>query len=437
MHVVLSAFGTRGDVQPLLALALGLVRRGHRATLVAPPDFAEEAREFGIAFHPMGLSIRGMLEEHREKLGANPFAIIRAAKRDAARDVAHQFEAVREAARGADAIMAAGIMWGASSVAEAYKLPYWYLAYAPEAIASDHHPPVFIPFGGLPRFANRLGWRVFGSLVEWVVREPINRQRALLDLAPLDAAIAHSFAEPRAVLAADPDIAPWPADVGGAASPTGWLSLPDHRELGEPLRAFLEAGPPPIYFGFGSMVDRNSLRTTALVIEAARAVKRRALISAGWAGLGSNECLGSDVLVIGSVPHAKLFSRVAAVVHHGGAGTTHAATRAGVPQIVVPHLLDQFCWARRVARLGLGPKPLPRWQLSTRRLIARLEACFADRAIPLRATDLAARAARHDGVANLVRFLEERIEPNKRTVLSAPSRTRSSSAPQGATRCDP
>jgi UDP:flavonoid glycosyltransferase YjiC (YdhE family) len=180
------------------------------------------------------------------------------------------------------------------------------------------------------------------------------------------------------------------------------------------------------------MVDRNAGRTTAMVVEAARAVKRRALISAGWAGLGSNESIGPDVLVIGSIPHAKLFSRVAAVVHHGGAGTTHAATRAGVPQIVVPHLLDQFCWARRVARMGVGPEPLPRWQLSSRRLIARLEACLTDRVMALRATDLAARTARHDGVANLVRFLEERVDPATRAAMG-PSRSRPSSAPRHET----
>jgi UDP:flavonoid glycosyltransferase YjiC (YdhE family) len=345
-------------------------------------------------------------------------------RRDVARDVAHQFEAVRDAARGADAILGAGIMWAAASVAEAYKLPYWYLAYAPEAIASAHYPPMFVPFGGLPRFVNRLAWKVFGSLVESIVREPVNRQRALLALAPADAAIPLTFAEPRAVLATDSELASWPADLRGAGPASGWLSLPDHRELGPSLQAFLDAGPPPVYFGFGSMVDRNPARITKIVVDAARAVGRRALISAGWAGLGSIESLDSDTLVIGSVPHAKLFPRVAAVVHHGGAGTTHAAARAGVPQIVVPHLLDQFCWARRVAQLGLGPKPLPRWQLSPSRLTARLEACLSDPAIAPRASDLARQIGSRDGVANLVRFLEHQIGGSHRSARPASSRSR-------------
>jgi vancomycin aglycone glucosyltransferase len=281
---------------------------------------------------------------------------------------------------------------------------------------------MFVPFGGLPRFVNRWGWNLFGALVESIVRAPINEQRALLGLAPADAAIPVTFAEPRAVLAADPEIAPWPADIRGAVSPTGWLSLPDHRELGASLESFLDAGPPPIYFGFGSMVARDPARTTAIVLEAARAVKCRALISAGWAGLGSNDSLGPDALMIGSVPHAKLFSRVATVVHHGGAGTTHAAARAGVPQIVVPHLLDQFSWARRVASLGVGPKPLPRWQLSSSRLVARLEACLRDREITRRAVDLAKPMNERDGVAALVGFLEQRVANGRGSQRPAPSR---------------
>jgi vancomycin aglycone glucosyltransferase len=409
MHVILSAFGTRGDVQPLIALALGLVQRNHRVTLVAPPDFAEEAGAFGIPFVPMGLSIRGMLQEHRDKLGANPFKIIHAIRRDAARDIGHQFEAVREAARGADAIIGAGIMWAAASVAQAFDRPYWYIAYAPEAFESDHYPPMFIPFGGMPRWANRWGWKLFAALIEWVVRAPINRQRALLGLGPVKATIPLTFDESRALLGADPELAPWPPDVDGAAPPSGWLALPDRRDLSPRLEAFLDEGSPPIYFGFGSMTDPDPARTTRILLEAARAVNRRAVISTGWAGLGENHSLGEDALVIGAVPHQKLFSRVVAVVHHGGAGTTHAAARAGVPQVIVPHILDQYSWARRVAHLGLGPPPLPRGQLSAARLIARLQCCLANRDMSRRAMELAARIDGRDGVANIVGFIERQL----------------------------
>jgi vancomycin aglycone glucosyltransferase len=272
---------------------------------------------------------------------------------------------------------------------------------------------MFVPFGGMPRWANRLGWKIFGSLVEWIVLAPVNRQRALLGLPPADAAIPLTFAQPRALLATDAELAPWPLDVDQAAPPTGWLSLPDHRELGRPLQEFLNAGPPPIYFGFGSMVDPDPARTTSILLQAARAVKRRTLISAGWADLGSNQSLGSDALVIGAVPHAKLFPQVAAVVHHGGAGTTHAAARAGVPQIVVPHIMDQFTWARRVAQLGVSPKPLPRWQLSAARLAARLDRCFADGDMSRRATELATRIGQRDGVANLARFIEQQLDVSR------------------------
>src|SRR5262249_39544796 len=157
-------------------------------------------------------------------------------------------------------------------------------------------------------------------------------------------------------LAADPALGPWPNDGGSSVFQSGAWILPDDRPLSANLEAFLDDGDPPIYFGFGSIRAPEGL--TRAMIESARALGRRAIVSRGWAELALVDS-EPDCLTIDEVNQQALFKRVAAVVHHGGAGTTTAAARAGAPQVVIPQHYDQFYWAQRVERLGLGAAHTP------------------------------------------------------------------------------
>jgi UDP:flavonoid glycosyltransferase YjiC (YdhE family) len=173
------------------------------------------------------------------------------------------------------------------------------------------------------------------------------------------------------------------------------------------LEAFLEAGPPPVYLGFGSMTDPDPARTTRCLLQALERAGLRAVVSEGWAGLGGG-ALPEGVLAIGPVSHAALFRRVAAVVHHGGAGTTTTAARAGAPQILVPHVLDQFWWARRVAELGLGPPGIPRRRMNAERLCEALRSLadndlLAERAAAFGERLRSALREREDPAALLIR----------------------------------
>jgi vancomycin aglycone glucosyltransferase len=160
--------------------------------------------------------------------------------------------------------------------------------------------------------------------------------------------------------------------------------------LPEKLDAFLRAGEPPVYIGFGSMTDPDPAAGTRLVLEAVARAGVRAVLSSGWAGLGDAP-LPESVTVTGPVSHASLFRRVAAVVHHGGAGTTTTAARAGAPQILVPHVLDQFHWAERVTRLGLGPAALPRRRLRAERLADAIASLRDNEHVTQRAAELGER----------------------------------------------
>jgi vancomycin aglycone glucosyltransferase len=196
----------------------------------------------------------------------------------------------------------------------------------------------------------------------------------------------------RPILAADLDLAPCPADCPLPVQQIRCLHPIGTEPLPEKLEAFLDAGPPPVYIGFGSMTDPAAASTTRCVLDAVERARCRAVISRGWAGLGEGS-LPEGVFIAGTVSHASLFPRCALVVHHGGAGTTTSAARAGVPQLVVPHLLDQFYWAGRVHALGLGPPALRRRKLSPEALAERIGAVTDNDLLYERAQALGSRLA--------------------------------------------
>jgi vancomycin aglycone glucosyltransferase len=187
-----------------------------------------------------------------------------------------------------------------------------------------------------------------------VWRDLLNRHRAALGLTPVDDVRGHIITD-RPWLAADATVAPWPDPADGRVFQTGAWLLPDERPLSPELEAFLDAGEPPVYFGFGSIRAPEDLART--MIASARALGRRAIVLRGWAELAVDG--GGDCLTIGEVNQRALFPRVAAAVHHGGAGTTTVAARAGVPQVVIPQMYDQHYFARRVGQLGVGVAHAP------------------------------------------------------------------------------
>lgn len=374
MRIVLAAEGTRGDIHPLLALGTWLTARGHEPVVCAPPDFRGAAEKRGLAFHAVGVSIRDFLEAHADVVTGRGVAALRIGARFARESLARQFAALPEAVAGADRVLGAGIQLAARSVAERLGVAYRYVAYCPIMLPSAEHPPFVVPRGSLPAWANRLAWRLNRPLHDVLFRGELNRQRRALGLPPVRDAYGHLLTE-RPLLAADVELAPPPADARLPCDPVPCLHPSEGAPLPAKLRHFLEAGPPPVFFGFGSMTDPDPGRTTREVLAAVERLGCRALIGRGWAGLGAGPLPG-NVQVVGAVSHSRLFPRLAAVVHHGGAGTTTTAARAGIPQVVVPHVADQFYWARRVQQLGLGPPALSRRRLRADRLAAALAATF-------------------------------------------------------------
>jgi vancomycin aglycone glucosyltransferase len=348
MRVLLSTYGGRGDVEPLLALAVQLRTLGAEVRVCAPPDCAERLAEVGVPLLPVGRPVRPLVHGATPSSAADMHRLI-------SELVAEHFDKLAAAAEGCDALVASGVVPAAASarsVAEKLGIHSVHVHYCPIFLPSPHHPPHPLPGRPLPPGVtdNRVLWDLNAQSYNALFGEPLNTHRAAVGLPPVDDVRAHVIGD-QPWLAADPTLAPWqqPADLDVVQ--TGAWILPDERPLPAELEAFLDAGPPPVYVGFGSM--RAPLDAPRVAIEAIRAHGRRALVSHGWADLALIDDR-DDCFAVGEVNQQALFGRVAAVVHHGGAGTTTTATRAGAPQVVVPQMADQPYFAGRVADLGIG-----------------------------------------------------------------------------------
>jgi UDP:flavonoid glycosyltransferase YjiC (YdhE family) len=255
---------------------------------------------------------------------------------------------------------------------------------------------------------NLLSWWACERLFDWRLRGALNRERRRLGLADVASVYAHAFRTGTMLLATDPVLAPAPSDARRDVVTTGFWYLDEDDDpdpLDADLEAFLDAGAPPVYVGFGSMPCRNPERATRTVVEAIRAAGQRAVLHRGWAGLGAGDLPGSIHLVDG-VSHARLFPRVSAVVHHGGAGTVAAALRAGVPQVVVPHLLDQFWWAARVQRLGVAAPAPPMRRLDGDALARAIRAASQSAGLRDRAQEAAFQLDARSGLPRAVAAIE-------------------------------
>ena len=396
MRVLLSTIGSRGDVQPLVALALELKANGQDVRLCVPPDFCEWIDGLGFSDTPIGPELRKLSASR--PVPATPMILSPEQKRQMVDEsVATQFETITAAARGCDVIVGAtALQIAAPSVAERMGIPYVFVAYCPQVLESSHHAPILLrSLGDTPAPAPadiRDPWAREAERFNDTFGAQLNTHRASMGLAAVTDVRSHIFTG-RPWLAADSTLAPWPEPIDHAVFQPGAWMLHDNRPLSPALETFLDAGEPPIYFGFGSMRAPENLGR--VMIQSARALGRRALVSRGWAEVSLADD-GRDCLAIGDENHSALFARVAAAVHHGGAGTTTAATFAGVPQIVIPQLYDQPYWAQRVEQLGIGTAHslgAPTTDSLTRALERSLRSDVAERARAVAGT------VRRDGAA--------------------------------------
>lgn len=379
MQITMLTTGTRGDTQPYIALGVELQRLGYQVRVTGDSAFSDLVIGHGLKFVPLAGDVAQVATSdlaNDARNADNPLKFVRSLRNEKLSALLTELtRSLYDACLGSDAIVyhpGAAIGYFA---AREMGIPSFLAAPFPMAPTREYPSLLFYNGLRLGGAYNKLTHRLFEAGFWWVVRGQV-KQFWKARFGRLPTAFGNPF--PRQRTAAQPTLigcsehvfssAPdWPDHVYN----TGFWFLDASVNWQPPpaLSAFLEAGDPPVYVGFGSIGDpQQKEATTRLVIDALRQAGRRGVLATGWHGMTHIEDVGSEIHILEGAPHDWLFPRMAAVVHHGGAGTTAAGLRAGVPAVIVPHGNDQFAWGRRVYELGVGAKPISRKQLTAGKL---------------------------------------------------------------------
>lgn len=416
MNISILAIGTRGDVQPALALGKVLKASGHSVRLLASTHFKSWIEQHGLEAVETRVDIQAAMEseggQEWMESGHKPLVQARVIKKlanrigpDVVRDSWH-------ACQGAQVVISSFTSdIYAASIAEKLNARHISMPLQPSLVATRSGAATMsapVPNGNSlfnvlfsKLFIEPASWNWYGEITNRMRQEilglpPETRQQNKAALARM--LVLHAYS---------PQVVPQPADWPSNFHTTGYwfLDESDHWEPPTALTDFLKAGQPPICIGFGSMTGRDPQGMTRLVMEAVEQSGQRAIILSGWAGLGDVP-LPAHVFNLNAAPHGWLFPRMAAVVHHGGAGTSAAAFRAGIPQIMVPHIADQFFWGRRAADLGVAPPAIPRHKLSAASLAEAIRTAVTTASMKQEAQNLAAKIQAEDGLRTAMGLIQ-------------------------------
>lgn len=422
MNVLILTYGTRGDVQPFVALGKALRERGHVVTLATSTRFESFVVAHGLRFAGMSDEMLSLLDtpagKHMVENTRTIFDGLRNGLRFSRRirpmlrdQIADSWIAAR--ACRPDVVVYHPKGFAGPTIAEACDCPALLVLPFPMLVPTGERPHIGFPSLPLGLRANRLTYRLVNALSSIPMKGPLEAFRSRIGLPRakrLD--VLHTAEGMRipALTAVSPTVVPEPEDWAPTDCMVGYWFLDEGDDWTPPkdLVAFLDEGPPPVYVGFGSMAGRAPERRAKIVVEALERTGQRGIVATGWGGLAPF-VESTSILTIESAPHAWILPRTRAAVHHGGAGTTAAALRAGVPSIVVPFMGDQPFWGARVESLGAGPPPIPQKRLTVARLEAAIRATVTDEAMQATAAALGAKIREEDGLGRACRFIEELV----------------------------
>jgi sterol 3beta-glucosyltransferase len=367
MNITILTAGSRGDIQPFIALGVGLKQAGHSIRLPAPEIFRGPILQAGLefvathSFSPQEFIKRPEIQRAAQK--GNQLQLLGILLKEAGPMMASLLSEYWEACQGADLVITSGVFFAASEGAEKLGIPWLPALLGPYAATREFPSPFLAGGPALGAAYNRLTHQLFEQIIWQAARRAINLRRRELGLRihPFFGPYRHLRQQRKPFLFGfSPAVISRPADWPETHHITGYWFLQDSTNWQPPaaLVSFLAAGPPPVCIGFGSMETENPEKITRLAIEALEISGQRGLLLTGWAGLDRTE-LPDTIYHAEALPHDWIFPRVAAVVHHGGAGTTAAGLRAGKPTIITPFGGDQVFWQKAVSRLGVGPLAPP------------------------------------------------------------------------------
>ena len=410
MKLTFLCFGSRGDVQPYIALGVGFQRAGYDVRIATHDIFKDLVTNNGLEFALVKGNPRAMLEGNTAhealKTGSNSIGMVFKLRKFAEALMNEMLDSSIAACEGSDALL-----YGLMGIPAYHLADYWNIPRFPMLLQPVTRTGAFpsigfpeLPFGAAyNRFSWILGEQLFGVMLTSITNK-WRYQR--LDLPRLQSDEMYRLKVPYTYGFSE-HIIPRPADYPDWHRIAGYWFLDQTTGWSAPedLVDFIRAGTPPIYIGFGSMNAGEAHRTTRIVLQAIEQCAQRAVLLRGWGGLHAED-LPDTVHLIDSIPHEWLFPQMSAIIHHGGAGTTGAAFRAGIPQVVVPHFADQPFWAGLVHKIGAGTKPLPMNKLNADDLSRAIQQAVTDKDMRIRAANLGEKIRAEDGVSRAVEIVD-------------------------------
>ncbi len=415
MKISVFAAGSRGDIQPCLSLGRGLKAAGYDISMAVPENFSEMVCKHGVNVRPLRGDVQRVMSSSfgrrfLENGGSNPLRSIMAMRKLIGPVVMDMVHDAYEACRDANGLICLGVFspFGIS-IAEALHIPLLHIEPTPLL------PTKAFPAPSWPVQRSRWGLHNYLSGIVmlysvWLWYRPFlmdfRRELGLPQRTAVD--YYRTLKMTPMISAYSPFVIPHPFDWPPTVHITGDIPLDDAADWHPPkgLQAFLDAGDPPIYIGFGSMTGTDPERLLQMIKHALEKSGQRGLVMTGWSGMETGS--HSDrIYMLDHAPHEWIFPRMSALVHHGGAGTIAQGLRAGVPSVIIPFAFDQFFWGERVREQGLGPNPIPRKALTAERLAAAMRIAVEDAGMRKRAADCGAQIRSMDSVANAVEIIKK------------------------------
>ncbi len=411
MHLSIVAVGSRGDVQPYLALGLGLQQAGYQVQVCADRLFEHLVASTGLPFTPITAAPVNMMQQNLSQLGG-PVKLMGWLNRHFKPLARSFFSELASATRQTDAILYSTLAFAGYHVAEKHGIPALGVYNVPITPTHAFQNPSFSAVPDWFPYKRSYNWwsfRLANQLFIHLIKPIVNECRSqVLGLKPLSGSFYRHLDISRLplVYGFSPNLLPRPDDWGE------WLKVSGHwfletRSGWQPpaeLLRFMDAGSPPIYIGFGSMVDEQIQQSTPIILGALQRLGLRGILMGGWGGLGLGK-LPETIFCLDSVPHTWLFPQVATVVHHGGAGTTATGLRFGRPTVIIPFFADQPFWGWRVHALGCGPKPIPFARLTIANLAEAMNTALNPACLQ-NAQGLSEKLRLEDGVGKAVGFIQ-------------------------------
>lgn len=392
MKISIVVYGTRGDVQPMLALANSLMIKGHEIVFCANPENENLVKSYHCHFVPFGPNVKEQLKINAEsKKTPDSFSSLKGLKKEVEKQIAFLPEIIK----GSDLVLGAGIVFGVRSATEVANIPFRLIVFYPSALGP----------GKDGSFLNRLKYNLGMSMLSAALKSAMNKKRKEAGLSPIKNVIKN-FGGDHVIVASDVALNKVKEGVKAKYTQTGYMFLPSKNKLPENVKEFIASGKPPVFISFGSNPVSEPDKIIGIFNRVSETTHQRFIISKGWAELASVNS-SSDILYVDDVPYEILFPKMAAIIHHGGTGTMASAAKAGVPQAAFPYMFDQFENHKQIIKLGLGPKTCIFKKISDKELAATISDCVTNEQYKINAKEIAKKINDCDGLQLTVKLIEE------------------------------